>query len=59
MQTEARLRARVKNRVSGKADKPTPRPPVVRFGVIVNTATALVESKRLQLVAITHDVDPI
>ncbi|CAG5118956.1 unnamed protein product [Candidula unifasciata] len=56
-QKEARLQSRAEERAAGKADKPTKRPPVVRSGI--NTVTALVESKRAQLVAIAHDVDPI
>ena len=52
-----RLRKRAEERASGKQDRPTKRPPVVRSGV--NTVTALVESKRAQLVVIAHDVDPI
>merc|ERR1740131_693816 len=56
-QKEARLQERAEGRVSGKADKPTKRPPVVRSGI--NTVTALVESKRAQLVVIAHDVDPL
>jgi len=56
-QKEARLQERAEGRVAGKADKATKRPAVVRSGV--NTVTALVESKRAQLVVIAHDVDPI
>merc|ERR1711974_488911 len=56
-QKEARLQERAEGRVSGKADKPSKRPPVVRSGI--NTVTALVESKRAQLVVIAHDVDPL
>merc|ERR1740123_382102 len=56
-QKEARLQERAEGRVAGKADKPSKRPLVVRSGV--NTVTALVESKRAQLVVIAHDVDPI
>merc|ERR1719350_1590495 len=52
-----RLRKRAEERAAGKADRPTKRLPVVRSGV--NTVTALVESKRAQLVVIAHDVDPI
>merc|ERR1711862_716144 len=54
-QKEARLQERAEGRVAGKADKPTKRPAVVRSGI--NTITALVESKRAQLVVIAHDVD--
>ncbi|KAK6979881.1 60S ribosomal protein L7A [Biomphalaria glabrata] len=56
-QKEARLQGRAEDRVAGKADVPTKRPPVVRSGI--NTVTALVESKKAQLVVIAHDVDPI
>lgn len=52
-----RLRKRAEERVEGKQDRPTKRLPVVRSGV--NTVTALVESKKAQLVIIAHDVDPI
>ena len=52
-----RLRKRAEDRSAGKQDRPTKRPPVVRSGV--NTVTALIESKRAQLVVIAHDVDPI
>jgi large subunit ribosomal protein L7Ae len=53
----ARLRGRAEERVKGKQDAPTKRPPVVRSGV--NTVTCLVEKKKAQLVVIAHDVDPI
>jgi len=56
-QKEARLQERAEGRVAGRPDKPTKRPAVVRSGI--NTITALVESKRAQLVIIAHDVDPI
>jgi len=56
-QKEARLQDRAEDRAAGKTDKPTKRPPVIRSGI--NTVTALVESKRAQLVIIAHDVDPI
>merc|ERR1719228_1044449 len=52
-----RLRKRAEERAAGKQDRPTKRLPVVRSGI--NTITALVESKRAQLVVIAHDVDPI
>ena len=52
-----RLRKRAEERASGKQDRPTKRLPVVRSGV--NTVTALVESKRAQLVVIAHDIAPI
>jgi large subunit ribosomal protein L7Ae len=53
----ARLKARAEQRVKGKEDAPTKRPPVIRSGV--NTITTLVEQKKAQLVVIAHDVDPI
>ena len=53
----ARLRGRAEERVKGKMDSATKRPPVVRSGV--NTVTCLVEKKKAQLVVIAHDVDPI
>merc|ERR1711893_70702 len=54
---KARLVARAEERVKGKADQPTKRPPMVRSGI--NTITTLVEQKKAQLVIIAHDVDPI
>merc|ERR1711893_479783 len=54
---KTRLVARAEERVKGKADQPTKRPPMVRSGV--NTVTTLVEQKKAQLVVIAHDVDPI
>jgi len=54
---KARLRSRAEERVKGKMDTATKRPPVVRSGV--NTVTCLVEKKKAQLVVIAHDVDPI
>ncbi|WP_411016603.1 ribosomal L7Ae/L30e/S12e/Gadd45 family protein, partial [Salmonella sp. s51944] len=54
---KARLRARAEERVKGKEDIPTKRPPVMRSGV--NTVTSLIESKKALLVVIAHDVDPI
>ena len=53
----ARLRGRADERVKGKMDAATKRPPVIRSGV--NTVTCLVEKKKAQLVVIAHDVDPI
>jgi len=53
----ARLHQRAKDRVEGKAEKVTKRPPGVRFGI--NTVTKLVENKKAALVVIAHDVDPI
>lgn len=52
-----RLKTRAEERVKGKEDAPTKRPPVVRSGI--NTVTALVEQKKAQLVAIANDVEPI
>jgi len=54
---KARLRGRAEERMKGKMDTATKRPPVVRSGV--NTVTCLVEKKKAQLVVIAHDVDPI
>jgi len=56
-QKKARLRLRAEQRVEGKEDAPTKRPPVVRSGI--NTVTSLIEQKKAQLVIIAHDVDPI
>ncbi|XP_070581936.1 large ribosomal subunit protein eL8-like [Ptychodera flava] len=53
----ARLKGRAEERAKGKDDVPTKRPPVARSGI--NTVTALVESKKAQLVIIAHDVDPL
>jgi len=53
----ARLKARAEERVKGKEDVPTKRPPVVRSGI--NTITTLIEQKKAQLVAIASDVEPI
>jgi hypothetical protein len=44
-------------KAAGKGDMPTKRPPVLQAGV--NTVTILVENKKVQLVVITHDVDPL
>lgn len=53
-----RLKQRGETQVqSGKPDKPTQRPHVVRSGM--NTVTTLVEKKKAQLVVIAHDVEPI
>merc|ERR1712241_47855 len=54
---KARLKARAEERVKGKADAPTKRPPLVCSGV--NTVTSLIEQKKAQLVVIAHDVDPL
>uniref|UniRef100_UPI001659E5FC ribosomal L7Ae/L30e/S12e/Gadd45 family protein n=1 Tax=Salmonella sp. S146_54837 TaxID=2665635 RepID=UPI001659E5FC len=56
-QKKARLRARAEERLKGKEDTPTKRPPVVRSGL--NTVTSLIESKKAQLVVIAHDVVPL
>ena len=53
----ARLKGRAEERVKGKDDVPTKRPPVVRSGI--NTVTTLIEQKKAQLVCIASDVDPI
>jgi len=53
----ARLRQRAAEKVKGKEDAPTKRPPVIRQGV--NTVTSLIEQKKAQLVIIAHDVDPV
>jgi len=53
----ARLKGRAEERVKGKPDPATKRPPVIRSGI--NTVTCLVEKKKAQLVVIAHDVDPI
>jgi large subunit ribosomal protein L7Ae len=54
---KARLVKRAAERASGKADKPSQRPPVVRSGI--NTVVSQIEQKKAQLVIISHDVDPI
>merc|ERR1711976_235558 len=54
---KARLVARAEERVKGKGDQPTKRPPMVRSGI--NTITSLVENKKAQLVIIASDVDPV
>jgi len=56
-QKKERLRQRAQQRVEGKEDVPSKRPPVVRSGI--NTVTTLVEKKKAQLVVIAHDIDPI
>ncbi|WP_187787992.1 ribosomal L7Ae/L30e/S12e/Gadd45 family protein, partial [Salmonella sp. S146_54837] len=56
-QKKARLRARAEERLKGKEDTPTKRPPVARSGL--NTVTSLIESKKAQLVVIAHDVEPL
>jgi large subunit ribosomal protein L7Ae len=53
----ARLKVRAEERVKGKPDAATKRPPVIRSGI--NTVTCLIEKKKAQLVVIAHDVDPI
>jgi len=52
-----RLKQRAKDRVEGKPEKVTKRPPGIRFGI--DTVTKLVEKKKAALVVIAHDVDPI
>jgi len=54
---KARLKARAEERVKGKEDTPTKRPPVIRSGI--NAITTLVEQKKAQLVVIANDVEPI
>jgi len=54
---KAKLVARAKARVEGKADKPTSRPALLQSGI--NKVVNLVERKQAQLVLIAHDVDPI
>jgi len=56
-QKKERLRQRAKDRVEGKQEQVTKRPPTVRFGI--NNVVRLVEHKKAQLVVIAHDVDPI
>jgi len=53
-----RLKQRAETQVkTGKPDRPTKRPPVLRSGM--NTVTTLIEKKKAQLVIIAHDVEPI
>jgi len=53
-----RLKQRAEDQAkSGKPDKATKRPNVLRSGM--NTVTSLVEKKKAQLVIIAHDVEPI
>jgi len=52
-----RLRQRAKDRAEGKQEQVTKRPPMVRFGI--NNVVRLIETKKAQLVAIAHDVEPI
>lgn len=52
-----RLVKRAQDKVDGKEEKVTKRPPVVRFGI--KTITKLIENKKANLVVISHDVDPI
>ncbi|KFO37611.1 60S ribosomal protein L7a [Fukomys damarensis] len=51
-----RLLAWAEKKAASRGDVPTKRPPVLRADV--NTATTLVENKKAQLVAITHDMGP-
>jgi len=53
----ARLKQRAKERVEGKQEKVTKRPPGIRFGI--NNVTRLVEKKKAALVVIAHDVEPV
>jgi len=52
-----RLSQRAQDRVEGKPEKVTKRPPTVRFGI--KDVVKLIENKKAGLVAIAHDVDPI
>jgi large subunit ribosomal protein L7Ae len=52
-----RLVQRAHDRVEGKPEKVTKRPPSVRFGI--KDVVKLVENKKASLVVIAHDVDPI
>ncbi|CAK5034078.1 unnamed protein product [Meloidogyne enterolobii] len=52
-----RLRNRAQDRVEGKQEVVTKRPPSVRFGI--KDVVKLIENKKASLVAIAHDVDPI
>jgi len=52
-----RLKQRAQDRVEGKEEKVTKRPPVVHFGI--KNVTKLVENKKAALVVIAHDVEPI
>lgn len=54
---QARLRQRAQDRVDGKQEKVTKRPPQVRFGI--KQVVKLIENKKATLVAIAHDVDPL
>ena len=52
-----RLTEIAEKKASGKDSQPTKKPSIVKFGL--NHVTSLIESKRANLVAIAHDVDPI
>jgi len=52
-----RLKERAQDRVEGKEEKVTKRPPGIRFGI--KDVVKAVENKKAQLVVIAHDVDPI
>jgi len=52
-----RLRQRAQDRIDGKEEKVTKRPPVVHYGI--KNVTKLIENKKASLVVIAHDVDPI
>jgi len=52
-----RLRQRAQERVDGKQEKVTKRPPVVHFGI--KDVVKLVENRKASLVIVAHDVDPI
>ena len=52
----------IKERVMGKGDTPTKKPPVVGSGINgqhCDLASRERESKKAQLVIIAHDIDPI
>lgn len=52
-----RLRQRAHDRVEGKEEKVTKRPPSVRFGI--KEVVKLIENKKAGIVAIAHDVEPL
>ncbi|KAI7879597.1 L30e-like protein [Lichtheimia hyalospora FSU 10163] len=60
-ETKAEKRSRLRNLAEAKADKKevpkTDKPVVVKYGL--NHVTSLIENKKVQLVAIASDVDPI
>ena len=54
---QKRLKQLAKDKVKGEPEKVTKRPPGIRFGI--DTVTKLVEKRKVALVVIAHDVDPI